>query len=64
MVNGEYTITDISDWTTATSYIGNESWTNYSLSVDIDLKNAYYSNHALVLVRVQDNNNFLILKFQ
>lgn len=63
MVNGEYTITDISDWTTATSYIGSESWSDYSVSVDIDLKNAVYSNRAMILVRVQNINNFLVLKF-
>lgn len=62
MVNGEYSITNIVGWTNGISLIGDPSLTDYRIEVEIDLQGSIPNNHPAIVVRLQDMDNYLVLK--
>lgn len=68
-VNGTYTLRDVgSDWTEGLAFIGKNTWADYTVSVEIDIKDSSLNNQdmlkqAFILLRVEDEANFIALRF-
>jgi hypothetical protein len=67
MVNNRYTLTGVqSTWTTGISLVGDPSWTDYRVRSQVKIEVDQFSseNVAYIIVRAQDENNFLALAFR
>lgn len=67
-VNGASTLRDVgSDWTEGLALIGDSSWTNYTISVEINMNDDQdnttdYGKMVFLLLRVQDEANYIALR--
>jgi hypothetical protein len=63
--NGELTIADINDWTRGVAWVGDTTWRNYQVEIDVFVPyvDSYDQNRAEILIRAQDNSNYFSLTF-
>jgi hypothetical protein len=68
-VNGTYTLREVgSDWTEGLALIGDNTWTDYTVSVEIDMKDSRdniidFRKESFILLRVQNEDNLIALRF-